>query len=90
MAIAVDRQAAYAAQEDDVNVAVIGEVRASHEVFATEGLPGVTELLGVERPASRCWPFVGRRRGPGCIAEHSAVSQPWHDGTPCLSDQATA
>jgi enoyl-CoA hydratase len=53
MAIAVDRQTAYAAQEGDVNVAVSGEVRASHEVFATEGLPGVTELMGVERPASK-------------------------------------
>ncbi len=51
--IAADRQAAYAAEEGDVNVAVAGEVRDSHEVFAAEGLAGVTELLGVTRPAAK-------------------------------------
>ena len=59
MAIAVDRQTVYAAQEGDANAAVTGEVRASHEVFATEGLPGVTELLGVKRPAARVLAVVG-------------------------------
>ena len=59
MAIAADRQAAYAGAEGDVNVAVTSEVRTSHEVFATEGLPGLTELLGVERPAARVLAVVG-------------------------------
>lgn len=53
VSIAADRQAAYAAEEGDVDAALVGEVRASHEVFAVEGLPGVTELLGVSRPAAK-------------------------------------
>lgn len=52
LSIAADRQAAYAADDGDVDGALRGEVLASYDVFHAEGVPGLSELVGVTRPAS--------------------------------------
>ncbi|MBX3498303.1 MAG: enoyl-CoA hydratase/isomerase family protein [Alphaproteobacteria bacterium] len=52
MSIAADRQTAYAAEDGDVAGALRLEVETSQVVFHEEGRPGVTELVGVARPAS--------------------------------------
>lgn len=52
LSIAADRQAAYAADDGDVDGAVRSEVQASYDVFHGEGVPGLSELVGVARPAS--------------------------------------
>jgi enoyl-CoA hydratase len=52
LSIAADRQAAYAAEDGDVDSALRGEVLASYDVFHAEGVPGLSELVGVTRPAA--------------------------------------
>jgi enoyl-CoA hydratase len=52
MSIAADKQAAYAAEDGDVDGALKVELGGSQVVFANEGLPGISELIGVARPAS--------------------------------------
>jgi len=52
LSIVADKQAAYAAENGDVDGALRVEVEASSGVFRDEGLPGVAELVGVARPAA--------------------------------------
>jgi enoyl-CoA hydratase len=61
LSIAADRDAAYTADDGDVEAAVRGEVATSYRVFREEGQPAVDQMMGVTRPTELVVPTVGLR-----------------------------